>query len=467
MGPFMKDKDNTTAMMFRLVIALLPIVIYAFYKNGVVPFLKDYTDVFRMLYPLIFILVATVSTFVFESLYLIIFEKKRKLKDFIVGSYSFIPGLFLGLILPMNTPIPIVIMGAFFATIIGKMLFGGFGKNIFNPALIGSLFVTASYAAVIANNGGCLNPYELDTITSSTPLAHASVVEGIGTYRELVGPYGGLFNFFIGNTPGTLGETSSILCIIAFIYLTITKTIKWRIPATYVLTVFLMTMGIGFYNHVGIWYPVFQVLSGGLLFGAVFMATDPVTSPVTRSGQVLYGVMLGILTVVLRYLSSYPEGVLTSILTMNMLVFILDVVGAKARFKKSKLIIPSIVLVLIAASMTFVIAKDKGEVDDTDPNFEIIDVAKNGKDATYVVAEKGFSSKIKLEVIIKNNKITSIEVLEQDDSFFSKVEDAAYNLKLINKQQDLESCDTVSGATISSTAMKKAVMNVLKDWEGK
>lgn len=467
MGPFIKTKNNTTKMMLRVVIALIPIILFSFYKNGILPYIKGYVDIFDMFKPLIIILVATFSTFIFETLLQLIFDKDKNIKNIIFNSYSYMPGLFLGLILPINTPISILIFGSFVASFIGKYVFGGFGKNIFNPALIGRLFIISTYALVITEAGGYLNSFELDTISGATPLSNASLITGIGTYAELVKQYGSLLDFFIGTIPGCIGETSALLCLLAFIYLTVTKTIKWRIPVMYVGTVFVMTFIIGLFNGVSIWYPVFQILSGGLMFGSVFMATDPVTSPITKSGQVIYGLGLGILTVVLRYLTPYPEGVLTSILTMNMLVFIIDSLGVKIKFNKNKIIIPVVVLSIIMISMSFVIGnKLKSSITKKDTSFEIVSKDIKGKNATYVVLQQGYSSKIKIEVIINNDKIDNIEILEANDSFFGKVTDSNYTETLKNNQNDLEDCDTVSGATISSTAVKKAIINVLADYRG-
>lgn len=466
MGPFIRIKNTTTKMMVNVIIALLPIILFSFYKNGIIPYQKGYTDIFGMLYPLIFIIIGTLSTFIIETVYEVIFNKdKISLKKIITSSYAYMPGLFLALILPINTPISVLIVGCFFATIIGKMLFGGFGQNVFNPALIGCLFIMSAYALTITNNGGYLNSYEVDAISSATPLSNLSTISGVGTYKEVVEPFGSLWNFFLGTKPGAIGETSALLCLLAFIYLAITKTIKWRIPLIYISTVFLMTFGIGLYNGVGLWYPLFEILSGGLMFGAVFMATDPVTSPVTTKGQIIYALCLGLLTVIFRYLTPYPEGVLTSILTMNMLVFIIDKIGFKSSFDIKKIIIPLIAIVAIIGTMTFIIA-DKFNVDETttDPNFNINNVKTSGNNVIYTVSQKGYSSKIELQITISNGKITAASVISQGDSFFSKVNDAKYLDKLIAEQDNLEECDTVSGATVSSTAVKKAFINTLEDY---
>ncbi|MGE5456492.1 MAG: RnfABCDGE type electron transport complex subunit D [Ignavibacteriales bacterium] len=467
MGPFLKHNNSTTKMMINLLIALLPIILFSFYKNGIIPYMNGNTDFIGLFHPLIFIGVATVTTFLVETLYAKLFLKNRydNIMSFIKTSYSYLPGMFLGLILPINTPLSIVIFGAIIASIIGKMLFGGFGNNIFNPALIGALFITAAYSLVIANNGGYFNSFELDTISGATPLSNAKVITDIGSYDTLVKPYGTLNDFFIGTIPGAVGETSALLCLIGFLYLAFTRTIKWVIPVVYVLTVFIITSLIGNLNGLGTWFPLFHILSGGLMFGAVFMATDPVTSPTTPVGQVIYALFLGILTVAFRFLTPYPEGVLTSILTMNMLVFIIDKIGAKSRLRFYHAVVPFLAAWVIIIAMGFTIGNKYKNVNEAvDPNYHIISSDKNGSTTTYVVTEGGYHGDIKAEIIIKNNKVISFNIIDVVDSFYSKVENANYVDKLLEGQDNLENVDTVSGATITSTSIKKMLINTLEDY---
>ena len=468
-GPFERSSYQTSTMMKHVLIALLPIVLFSFYKNGIVPYQPGSTNLFGLFYPFLFILIGPIVTYVTERVaaYFFIKKKKEELKEYMHHSYAILPGLFLGLILPIHTPISILIFGAMMATIIGKLVYGGFGNNIFNPALIGRLFVITAYASVIASKGGYLNAYELDTISHPTPLSNVAVAEGIGTYETLVQPYGNLFDFFTGMIPGAVGETSALLCLIAFFYLTWKKVIKWRIPVYYIGTVWILTMMIGLLNGLTLWYPMFQILSGGLFFGAVFMATDPVTSPVTKNAQVIYGICLGILTVVFRYFTAYPEGVLTSILTMNMMVFIIEKIGLQCKQKDKKLF----VVVIILAMMGFVSYKagmryqTSGE--SKDPNFEVIDEKQVGNQVIYIVSQKGNGGPITCEVTIQNGKMIKIEVTNHNEtpSYYALVENQDYIAKLIKEQEHLAELDTVSGATISSTALKKLAINTLQEYE--
>lgn len=451
MGPFIKSKNTTDKMMNNLFIALVPIIIFTFYKNGIIPYINNKVDVIGLFYPLIFIAIGMFSTYLFENIYC----KLNKIKSY----YSMIPGLFIALVLPINTPISILIFGCFIGIIIGKMIYGGFGNNIFNPALIGCLFILTAYSGVIANNGGYLNSYELDAISSATPLSN--VVDNIGSYDTLVKPYGNLWDFFIGFIPGSVGETSSLLCFIGLIYLSIKKVIKTKIPVIYITTVFSLTFIIGSLNGLGIWYPLFQIFSGGLMFGAIYMATDPVTSPTTSLGQVIYGLCLGILTVIFRYLTAYPEGVLTSILIMNMFVFILDKLGIRTNNYIKKLIISLLVSILVCIPIIFKI-NDSYKTSSVDQDFNIIDKKEDNGILTYIATEKGFKGNIKAEIKIKDGKVISYEILEVNDDYYSIVLNDDYTSKLISTN-DIDNIDTVSGATRTSTAMKKLIINVMKD----
>lgn len=466
-GPHIKSDDSTRKIMTRLLIALMPIVCFAIFKNSILVYLKTNASVIDVINPILMIIVGIVTSYLSEALYIKIFNKKS-IKDTIretSKSFAVIPGLFLALVLPANTPLYLVCFGAFTGSVIGKMIFGGFGNNIFNPALIGYLMVSASYQGLV---GSYLNLYELDTISGATALTNLSNMGYYGSYDALVSPYGSLFNFLFGMIPGTIGEVSKLLIILAFIYLTITKTIKWRIPVMYTLTVFLSTFIIGNILSLGVWYPLFHVLSGGLLFGAVFMATDPVTSPITKSGQVLYGISLGILTVLLRFLTPYPEGVMTSILFMNLLVFLFDKIGLKIKNDKKNLVIPYIIIILLFISVSlgigFKVNKEVLSKDNKDNlNVDIIDIKDNGNTRTYNVSSKGWGV-IKASIEVSDDKIISILITDSSsETQWNEIEKVNYLDDLIKNQDDIDSLDAVSGSTRTSNGLKNMIKKVKGD----
>lgn len=351
-APFIRSTDigkNSTAIMMRdVLIALFPIIFFAWVKNGLLPFINyEHVSVYTMLWPLLFVLTGGLTSFVLEALYFMLFKGEKTLKGALLASknsFSVLPGIFLALILPLYTPFWMLMLGCFMANIVFKMLFGGFGYNIFNPALIGYVFIIAAFAGSLISNE--FNAYYsvgdiFNQTASSTPLTN---VMGSATINEetvkflqfdydlMVGTYGNLWDFFFGHIPGSLGETSSLLIIISYIYLCIRKTIDWYTPLIYVGVVFALTWGIGaFCGHPDIWYPVFHVCSGGLLFGAVFMATEPVTTPRTPNGKIIFAIFLGLFTVLFRVFGAMDEGVATSILFMCLFSGIIDRFCAKIR----------------------------------------------------------------------------------------------------------------------------------------
>ena len=461
-GPFMKSNDSVSKMMRRVLISLIPIILFAIYKNGILLYLKGYTNFFGMFYPLIFIVLGGMASLLTEEIILYIFyhERGKDLIDAVLKNYGFIPGLFLSLVLPINTPLALLFIGAVVASIV-KMIMGGIGYNIFNPALIGALFVLTCYGSIISLNGGYTNIYELDTISSATPLTNKALVSDI-TYDTLVEPYGGLSNYFLGFIPGSLGEVSSLLIICAFIYLSLTKTIKWRITASYVST-FLLSILLYTKCDYGVWYILFELMSGGLLFGAVFMATDPVTSPVTKNGQYLYGITLGILTFLIRFLTSYPEGVMTSILLLNMFVFVFDKIGSRIEFNKLyRLFYVLVCAILIAIAFM----GENKKVDDRE--FKILDVQKIDNNTIFKVSEKGFGGDIIASITFDSSRITNIEILDHSESIdrYNMVMENDYLDTIIKNQNAIDSVDTVSSATITSSSILKMVKNTMHEFLG-
>jgi|SRR5690554_983976 len=336
-GPYIRKADSNTfgtgVMMRDFIIALLPLILFAWYKNGIAPFINGDNGILQMLYPLIFVVVGGLTTYLIEGIYYLVFYKEKNIQEKLKKSYAVIPGLLLAMVLPLNTPIWVLVIGAIFGTVVGKLLFGGFGYNIFNPALIGYVFINVAFIGVVIGNGGAFNATEAIEITSgATPLTNFFSNTSM-TIDDAISPYGSLLNFFTGMIPGSIAETSSLLCIVSFAYLLYRRVITWRIPVIYIGTVFVFAYILGAMNGyaTNLDYALFNILSGGLFFGAVFMATEPVTSPRTPSGEVIFAILLGVLTIMLRYLSSMPEGVASSILFMNLFTPIIDNFTAKVR----------------------------------------------------------------------------------------------------------------------------------------
>ena len=244
-----------------------------------------------------------------------------------------VTGVLLAFVCPVTIPYWTIVLGAFFAIIVVKMLFGGLGKNIVNPALAGRAFMfswpvlMSTWVKVgFSNAAGILST--ADAVTAATPLAamHQGYFDpAAGTVADL----------FWGNVGGCIGETSAFLLLLGFAYLLLRKVITPRIPLAFIGTVAVLTFLFPLGNARIEWM-LAQVLGGGVMLGAIFMATDYVTSPITKLGQVIYGIGCGVLTVLIRYFGGYNEGVSYAILCMNCCVVLLDKIGRPVKFGAPK-----------------------------------------------------------------------------------------------------------------------------------
>lgn len=460
-GNYLKDPNSTSNMMYTVLIVLVPFIIFSVFKNGIYPAVKGYGNLYTVFKPLIYIALPALITLIVEYLFYLIKGDKKSLSILFGEHYAIMPGVFLGLVISINTPEWLLILGAVIASL-SKLLFGGFGKNKLNPALVGSLFVTVLLASHL---GGYLNPYEADVISSATPLSNMTATNYLVTYENLVAPFGTLLTLFFGNMPGALGETSSLLCLVALVYLIYKKIVKWRIPVTYLLTVVVISSIICIIKDIGLWFVLFNLLSGGLLFGATFMATDPVTSPIGKRGQVIGGIFLGISTMTIRYLTKLPEGVLISILLFNVLTIIINKLTVKLYTKnkiKNLLVIISCIICLISP---FVISKNiiTKEPDNT---YKIMSKSMQGNNTIYEVSGIGYAgnNSIKLKITFTGNNVTNIEVLSSHETYMGMIYDEDYLNKIITNQDNLDNLDTISGCTYTSKYLKEIVEKTKEDY---
>lgn len=232
-----------------------------------------------------------------------------------------VTGLIFPLTLPPTVPTWMVMVGVVFGVFFGKEVFGGTTRNIFNPALVGRLFMTIAFPQAMSASWRA--PFT-DTITSATPLSMFK------SAREFTP----LFHLLFGQTGGSMGELFRVGIILGGIFLMATKVANWRIPVTYLGTVFVFSLFGSIVAPSRIAAPLPQLLTGGLLFGAMFMVTDPVTSPYTRVGKYIFGILCGILTVIIRAFSGYTEGVMFSIIFMNALTPLLDHIVINLKYRK-------------------------------------------------------------------------------------------------------------------------------------
>lgn len=302
-SPHFKTKENIPDIMWNVLLALLPVIVFAIYLY--------HWDALRIL------IVSVVSCLITEFVVLKVRKKKISLLD---GS-CFVTGVLFALVLPPKIPSYAILVGAFFAIFFGKMIFGGLGFNIFNPALIGRAFLMAAYPVHLTtwNYPPALN---VDSVTCATPL-------GLYKFSYIMTP---LRDLFIGNIPGSLGETSALLILIGGLYLIFKGYADWRIPLSIILTVTVIAGILWLINPQRFASPLFHLFAGGLMLGAFFMATDPVTSPITKLGRYFFGIGIGSLIMLIRLKGGLPEGVMYSILIMNGLTPLINRLTLPRRF---------------------------------------------------------------------------------------------------------------------------------------
>ncbi len=257
----------------------------------------------------------------------VIMNKLRKQRISALDGSAAVTGLLLGMLLPPNAPLFISIISSFFAIIIVKQLFGGLGSNFLNPAAAGRVFAMSAWPAILYTQEYYLTKTSVDTQASATALEMMkNYIAGSSPGKIVQNPnqFYPLSDLFIGNIGGSIGEISAILLLLGGFYLYIKKYITWEIPITFLGTVFLITYLIGGKINFDLHFALYHLLSGGLILGALYMATDMVTCPLTSLGQIIFGVSCGLLTVLIRLYGGYPEGVVFSIVIMNLFVPLID-----------------------------------------------------------------------------------------------------------------------------------------------
>ena len=301
-SPHIRGNFRTNRIMLDVVLALLPALAVGVWMLGI--------------RALVVTLISVASALVAEFLYSLI----TKTRNTVVDGSAMVTGLLLAMTLPATVPYWQVVLGSFFAIVFVKCLCGGLGQNIFNPALAARAMLMLIYPLGLTRYEG------LDGVTSATPLHHM-VMPAL--------PEESILDMFLGVCPGSIGEISALALLLGGAYLVYRKVISLRIPVAYLGTVAVITL---VFSKTGdpMGWMLYSLLSGGLMLGAIFMATDYATSPATPVGQVIYGIGCGVLTVIFRYFGLFPEGVTYAILLMNAVVWFIDRHTAMRRFGTGK-----------------------------------------------------------------------------------------------------------------------------------
>ena len=299
-SPHVRDRITTQNLMFDVVIAMIPASVYGVWQFG---------------FNALLVLIATVVACVLSEY---VYEKLMKKPITITDGSAVVTGMILALNMPPEIPVWIPMLGGVFAIIVVKQLYGGLGQNFMNPALAARCFLLISFAGFM--NDFSAASIGFDSVSGATPLAQLRAGQEVD-----------LAALVIGRIPGTIGEVSVIALLIGAVYMIVRKVISPRIPLIYIGTVAVFIFVFGGFD---VTYTLSEICAGGLIFGAFFMATDYVTSPLTVKGQVVYGIILGVLTGTFRLWGASPEGVSYAIILSNLLVPLIEKATLPTAFGK-------------------------------------------------------------------------------------------------------------------------------------
>jgi electron transport complex protein RnfD len=317
-SPHAFSENSVKKLMMGVLIALIPAFFVSLYIFGIGA--------------LTVTIISVVSCIVFEwSIQKFLLKGANTIGN---GS-AIVTGMLLAFNLPSNLPWWMIVLGSLFAIGIGKMVYGGLGNNPFNPALVGRVFLLISFPVQMTSWPLPIQSRMsyLDAVTGATPLG--LLKEGLRNGKavpEIMQQVPDHMQLFMGQMGGSIGEISALALILGFIWLLYRKIISWHIPVIIVATIFLFTGTMYVIDPLKNASPLFHILTGGVLLGAIFMATDLVTSPMTKAGMVIYAVGIGIITVVIRIYGAYPEGVSFAILIMNAFVPLINKYVKPKRF---------------------------------------------------------------------------------------------------------------------------------------
>ncbi len=484
-SPNYRQKLSTHRIMGDLTIGLLVIVAYSlfyqFTNNG-----SDYGIQAALIYG-VSIAVALITEVVWAVIH------KSDILEHIKNSFPLVTSIIFALTLPIGTPLYVVAIGSFIAIFFGKLVYGGFGFNIFNPALVGRVVVHLAFGGLLTTTLSTGS----DLATKATPAAMLAATKWMGGDASAFSYT--LMDLFLGNRGGALGETCIWIILVVGVLLAIRRVFDWRIPVAYLGTVVILAEVYALMNGLDVLtYPLIHLCIGGVVFGAVIMATDPVTSPTSPLGKILFGIGLGFLTMIIRLKANYPEGVLFSILMMNMLTPWIDslVLGRTHKNTMKQWAIIGLSLIVSAgcvygagtsiqnqiaiekqkaeeaAKKAEEAAKRKAEEEANSFNWKVLSTKGN----TYTMETEGYMSdnnKLKTEVTINGDKIT-VKVLESAGETEYYGADLIKGIgsgkmkefydKFLNAEftaADIEGVDTSTGATMTTKGIVSAIRQAI------
>ncbi len=443
-SPNYRDTLSTGRIMMELTAGLL--VVFAFtlvlYATN-----ADYGASYAI--RAVFLMVAAVVTACVTEILWCLATKKDILST-LKSSYPWVTGIILALMCQVNIDVYALIASTIIAIVFGKLVFGGFGQNIFNPAAVGRAVIFASFSGKVA----------ADFVTGATPtstIASNGWLVANNSINVILDQFGGLGNLFIGNYPGAMGETSALIILLVGAFLAWRKVIDWRVPVTYLATLFIITLLIGTLHGVGFWYPLYHLLTGGAMFGAVFMMTDPVTNPTSAPGRILFAIGCAVLTVIIRIKANLPEGVLYSILLMNMMTPMIEKLTDGNQIKMMKKNLVSIGIFFVAGVAIACACSLGMEAQ------EISGPSVQAQGNVYTIEAKGYQGTNVFEVEVENGAVVRVECVTFEDTLGigDNATSEDYLNSFVGKTLNDE-FDIVSGASYTSNSVIEAVQSALE-----
>lgn len=468
--PMARRPLNTNQIMIRLFVGLLIVYGYGLYNA------YKWGSEYLINAILLFVVSLVVGT-VTEVLFAIVCKKNPI--EHLKKSFHYITCIILVLTVPANCSLYAIGIATFLGLFFGKLVYGGFGQNVFNPAGVGRAIIATSFAGKVS----------LDAVTSPTITTAFASMNWIGdanSYLSLIHNYGGLGAIVGGSYFGAIGETCTILILIIGILYAIFDVIDWRIPVTYLGIMFVGSAIVGFTHGLGIDYAIAFISTGGAAFGGVFMLTDPVTNPQTRPGKILFAAIAAVLTILIRFLGNLPEGVVFSILIVNMLAPAIDYLFVSKQIDNQKrniaidfgaIVAFILVTVLVGNSVTpGVYNPNANKAEEPAPtgltlssDFSVNKATVTGVDGnTYHVTSIGYHGEDSLnefDIVVENGAVVSVtctkfgdtegvgDIAINPDEYLWKYEGATLQDKV----------DACTGATYTSNSIMAAVQAALKE----
>lgn len=483
-SPNYRTPLSTQRIMTELTVGIALVLAYSVYfyftKLG-----ADYG-----IHALLMIATALGTSIVVEVLWALFY--KKNIWKHLNTSFPWVTALLYVGMMGINKPLYVIFIGSFIAIFIGKLVFGGFGHNIFNPAGVGRAVSVLSF-------GGFITDKFADVITGATP---NQVMETLGwvikdptLVTQYLENFGGLWGLATGGYVGGLGETNTLLILAVGVYLAVRKIIDWRVPVVFLGSLFAFASILAFMKGMGMWYPVFHIVTGGAAFGAIFMLTDPVTSPTSIPGRIVFAFGVALLAFLIRIKGSLPEGVIHSILFMNMMTPLIDRAFDGWAFEKVKKYAISLTVIGALGFLTVgvfanqvdyiapVVEEEpvvtinlKGEPvvisQQTSPTAVVVSKVADGDVTTFVVDINGYAfqsdhsddpkpNTLEIKVNTATQVIESVAYVTFSDSkgIGDKTNSDVFLSQFVGVSiiDETASVDVVSGATITSQSVVKAV----------